>query len=302
MRQVNRILKITKIDFPTISFITNSGEHRILDLKHHFKKLGIKKDDFGYKVISDERIFDDVTLLNNALTWENIIKKIQLPNGEIFEAFFQLDPLLSIENSIDDSISGKLNLGEQLKDLRKSQNLSQEELGERIGSNKQYISKLENNKTDPEFKTLRKIYEVGLNKSVFIAHYDQNNVLDSISNSLFKNRFLVWAETRKEDLELIEGIDQNIRILFSERNIKSITDLVNLTLAELTDIIWNKDKVFELDYPDSWITQAKFIYFSDWFNVIMLQRNLLAHNSESKFSKIEYLAKKELKDSIFIFD
>lgn len=303
MRQVNRILKITNIHFPKISFITNSGKHKILDLKNHFKKLDFKKDDFGYEIIANRKLFNEVILLNNAFTWQDVIKEIPLPNGEIFKSYFQLDPILSIENSInDDSFSDKLNLGKQLKDLRKSQKLSQEELGERIGSNKQYISKLENNKTDPEFKTLRKIFEVGLNKNVFIAHYDEDNVLDSISNSVFKQKFLTWAEGKKDDLELIEGISDDIKMLFMENNIKTTNDMATLNLTELTNIIWNADYDYKFNFPDSWITQAKFIYFSDWFNAIKLQRNLSVTFSGSKYSKIEDLAKKELKDDIFMID
>ena len=62
-------------------------------------------------------------------------------------------------STLDEVNTKAINYGDSIKDLRKHYlKLSQEELGERIGSDKQYISKIENYKTDPELKTLRKIY------------------------------------------------------------------------------------------------------------------------------------------------
>ncbi|QAA82973.1 XRE family transcriptional regulator [Aequorivita sp. H23M31] len=305
MRQINRILKITNVNFPEISFITNSGEHRMLNLKNHFEKLELKRDDFGYNVIADREVFNNVNLVDNALTWKEIVKVVPLPNGEIFNAYFQLDPILTIENSInDESIVGKINLGEQLKDIRKSLNLSQEELGKRVGSNKQYISKLENNKTDPEFKTLKKIFEVGLNKNIFIAHYgeEDDNILESLSNSFFKQKFLTWAEGKKGDLELIEGFSEEIKLLFIKNNIRTTYEMSVLNLAELTSIIGDTEIDYKYDFPDSWITQARFIYFSDWLNAVKLQRSLSANISDSISSKIEKIAKRDLMEDIFIID
>lgn len=301
MRTVNRILKIIKLDFPNISFISNSGDYMILNVKELFKKINIKKSDFGFEILTDRKTFDSVKLVDNALAWENVVKQIHLPNDEIFETFFHLDPIISIENSLrDESLNDEIILGRQVKELRKRQHLSQDELGKLIGTTKHYISKIENNKTDPEFKTIRKIYEVGLNKSFIIAHYDKDNPLTSISNSIFKTKFLEWAESNKDNLELIEGVGDKLKLIFFDKNIKTTQDLAHMQWSDLIGIIPNKGKWNVYHHPDSWITQAKCINSSDWLNVIKMQRILQTGKTKAVYSKIEDLAKKELKDDIFI--
>ena len=76
------------------------------------------------------------------------------------KCFFILDPLMTIKNS--ELVPNSSNqLGVKVKYLRKQQNITQGELAKRIGTTKNYISKVENSKTDIEFKTLQKIFEVG---------------------------------------------------------------------------------------------------------------------------------------------
>lgn len=53
-----------------------------------------------------------------------------------------------------------------LKEARKEANMTQEELAEKIGTKKSYISRLENGKCDIQLSTLYRIFEVGLGKRV----------------------------------------------------------------------------------------------------------------------------------------
>ena len=53
---------------------------------------------------------------------------------------------------------------EMLKDARKEANIIQEQLAERIGTKKSYISRLENGKGDIQLSTLFKIFETGLGR------------------------------------------------------------------------------------------------------------------------------------------
>lgn len=53
-------------------------------------------------------------------------------------------------------------LGALIHDARLEKGLTQEELAERCGTNKAYISKVENNIKDLRISTLQKIVEVGL--------------------------------------------------------------------------------------------------------------------------------------------
>ena len=53
-------------------------------------------------------------------------------------------------------------ISETLKEARKEANMTQEELANKIGSKKSYISRLENGKCDIQLSTLYRIFEEGL--------------------------------------------------------------------------------------------------------------------------------------------
>lgn len=57
-------------------------------------------------------------------------------------------------------------ISEMLKEARKEANMTQEELAEKIGTKKSYISRLENGKCDIQLSTLYRIFEFGLGKRV----------------------------------------------------------------------------------------------------------------------------------------
>src|SRR5690606_26927882 len=304
MRTVNRILKITEIDFPRIGFISNSGINMILNVKDLFETMELGKSDFGYGIMEDEDVFNTVSLVDNALAWKGVIKDVKLSDGSVFSAFFHIDPIIAIENSIQNPVSANQStLGKQIRELRKHKGMSQEELAGLIGSTKHYISKLENGKVDPEFKTLKKIFEIGLEKNFIIAHYDKGQPLTTISNSVFNIKFLEWAEANKGNLDLIEGVEGKIKSMFRERNIKTTKDLAELSFNDLLTVLASMNELHIFHHPDSWITQAKIIYSSDWLTAINLQRNLLLGEPGIKYSKIEGMAKKELDNNdIFIYD
>ena len=60
-------------------------------------------------------------------------------------------------------------IGELLKDERLSAKLTQEELANKIGAKKSYISRVENGKTDIQLSTLYKLFELGLGKQITIS-------------------------------------------------------------------------------------------------------------------------------------
>ena len=57
-------------------------------------------------------------------------------------------------------------ISELLKDARKSANLTQEQLAEKIGTKKSYISRLENGNCDIQLSTLYRIFEDGLGRRI----------------------------------------------------------------------------------------------------------------------------------------
>lgn len=297
MRVNNKIIKIKGIDFPNISFISRNNESRIINLKTYFKKINLEKGDFGHEIIEDSNVFNSVTLENNALAWKEINKIIILPSGKKIETFFHLDPILTIEYS-DLIPNSFIKLGKKIKSERKEQKLSQEELGKRIGTTKNYISKVENAKTGIEFNTLEKIFEVGLNKNIYLIVYDNNtnNKISALSNSLLKPSFINWIKSRKNDLTLIEGIGQIEIDHFRVENIISPTQLSSIDFLQLIDILTKNHKsLSNYHHVDSWLIQAKYFANCDWASLIMLQKTV-----GNNHSKIEDLAKEELEEDIFV--
>jgi ribosome-binding protein aMBF1 (putative translation factor) len=59
-------------------------------------------------------------------------------------------------------------LGEQLKAARKEAKLSQEQLAERTGTKKSYISRIERGMSDIQFSTFFKLVEIGLQRRLLV--------------------------------------------------------------------------------------------------------------------------------------
>lgn len=57
-------------------------------------------------------------------------------------------------------------ISEMLKEARKEANMTQEQLAEKSGTKKSYISKIENAKGNIQLSTLIRIFEKGLNRRI----------------------------------------------------------------------------------------------------------------------------------------
>ncbi len=59
-------------------------------------------------------------------------------------------------------------ISEMLKEARREANLTQQELADRVGTKKSYISRLENGNCDIQISTLYRIFEEGLGRKVSV--------------------------------------------------------------------------------------------------------------------------------------
>ena len=57
-------------------------------------------------------------------------------------------------------------ISEMLKEARKEAKLTQEQLAQKVGTKKSYISRLENGKCDIQISTLYRIFEDGLGRKI----------------------------------------------------------------------------------------------------------------------------------------
>lgn len=164
--KIPRIIKILEVNNFRVSCAFNTGEYRIIDFENLFTQWGINENHFAFS-ITDPKIFKTVKLVNNTLSWPQISKKIKLSNGMEFDAPYEVDPIVLFENSIPDEKRNKsYNIGHLIRQARKQEGLTQDELAQKSGTSKTYISRIENDRSDIELGTLRKIVEIGLGKKL----------------------------------------------------------------------------------------------------------------------------------------
>lgn len=60
-------------------------------------------------------------------------------------------------------------IGELIKDERRLANLTQQELADKTGTKKSFISRIENGHTDIQLSTLYRLLEIGLGKKISIS-------------------------------------------------------------------------------------------------------------------------------------
>ncbi len=165
-----RILQINAVKAFKIYCVFNNGEHRFIDFTSFFEEwqLAQHPEDFRYSLL-DPKVFQTVSLNNNTLSWSSIRKSIKLSSGEVFEAVFELDPAVLYQASeVDEERNHSSSIGKYLKAARQEAGFTQEELAQRSGTTRYYISRIENNRSDIELGTLRKIVEIGLQKKLEI--------------------------------------------------------------------------------------------------------------------------------------
>ncbi|MDD3789336.1 MAG: helix-turn-helix transcriptional regulator [Petrimonas sp.] len=60
-------------------------------------------------------------------------------------------------------------LGAMLKEARKEVNMTQEELAQRTGTKKSYISRIERGLSDIQISTYNRLVEIGLGKNLYVS-------------------------------------------------------------------------------------------------------------------------------------
>ena len=162
-----RILKINYINGLTISVVFNNGESRIIDFNKILKYAKNKKE-YPEHILLDKEEFAKVELVDHTLSWSNVEQYITSIQGEEVRVPYDIGADTLYEYSEAD-LQHNVYLGKMLKKARISQSLTQEDLAKRSGTTRNYISRIENDRSDLEVATLRKIVEVGLEKRLEIS-------------------------------------------------------------------------------------------------------------------------------------
>ncbi|WP_082921813.1 helix-turn-helix domain-containing protein [Lewinella sp. 4G2] len=169
LRSIPRVLKINSVKGRSISLLFNNGQSKIIDIAQLLtdgKPVG--KGSLVNKILNDDVVFSSVAIIDNTIGWPGVGKYVKDFSGESKFHPYDIDPLL-LYNAGNLDENQNLNLGSKIKTIRKRIGLTQEELAKRVGTTKNYISKLENNKSDIELLTLKKIVEAGLNGKLHLS-------------------------------------------------------------------------------------------------------------------------------------
>jgi len=168
MRQkvkITRIVKIEKISEHKIQCMFNNGESRVLDFAKIFKQWNVAENDFECPLL-DEKEFKKVNLRNYTLSWSNINIKVNGQQGEELTLPYEIGPDVLYELSESINEPSKYRYGKLIRSARLKVGMTQEQLAMRSGTTRFYISRIENDKTDLEMSTFRKIVEAGLGKKL----------------------------------------------------------------------------------------------------------------------------------------
>ncbi len=167
LRKIPRILKINRVRGYLVSCIFSNGESRLIDFEKFFKAQKRRKGHPASILLKNLEEFRQIEVIENTIGWKNVGTSGKDIDGKEQFYYFDLDPIVLYENSEPDE-SRSLEIGQMIRAERKKAGLTQDELARKSGTSKHYISRLENNKSDIELLTLKKIIEAGLGRDLKI--------------------------------------------------------------------------------------------------------------------------------------
>ena len=152
------------MDF-SVMCMFNNGESRLLDFENIFKEWKIGPGDVEFPLL-DIKNFLKFELRNQTLSWPYIVMELPDESGTMQKHPYEIGPVVLFQ--LSELIPGEVQhgYGTLIRNERMKAGLTQDELYYRSGTSRFYISRIENNRTDVEMLTLRKIVEAGLGKSM----------------------------------------------------------------------------------------------------------------------------------------
>lgn len=162
-----RILKINWIDGLRVSVVFNNGESRVIDFAKVLNSILINEDSPAWILYTPDEL-GRVKLVNNTLSWPNVVQHITGRDGSLIRVPFEIGADTLLKYSEPDGSESLLKIGCLVREARIKSGLSQQQLALISGTSRSYISRIENDKSDIELTTLRKIIETGLGKRLEI--------------------------------------------------------------------------------------------------------------------------------------
>ena len=169
-RGLPKILRINHIDPENlkISVLFNNGDNRVLDFSRIFNEdWKIQSTDIEYPLLKP-REFQKVALVEHTLSWKNITPYLTNENGKKVSTVYDVGADILYALSTEDAERTQ-SIGALFKSWRIAAQLTQDEVAQKAGTSRSYISKLENDTQAIELKTLSKIVEASLGKRLVLS-------------------------------------------------------------------------------------------------------------------------------------
>ncbi len=165
--KIPRVLKINWVKDLSISVVFNNGESRIIDFRRLLKHIGVKENSPVSILLNTDELAK-AELSNNTLSWTNIEQYITGKNNTRVKVPFEIGADVLLKHSSPEKSDSTIKVGQKIREARLKSGLSQQELALISGTSRTYISRIENDRSDIELTTLRKIIETGLGKRLEI--------------------------------------------------------------------------------------------------------------------------------------
>jgi DNA-binding XRE family transcriptional regulator len=164
---IPRILKINWVKELLVSVVFNNGQTRVIDFEVLFDKLEVKPGDPDFLLMNPVE-FAKVELADNTLSWKNVEQYLTMIDGKKKKVPYEIGPDVLFQYSTPEKKNTSLNIGQLIRQARMRAGLTQQQLAGKSGTTRNYISRIENDRSDIELDTLRKIIEIGLGKKLEI--------------------------------------------------------------------------------------------------------------------------------------
>lgn len=167
MKPLPKISRIIEIEPFKITLLWNTSEIRILDFAPLFKQWETEGDS-KMAALRDWETFKQVALSENrTLCWPNVQVSFSY-KGEARTSPLELDALELYHQSTLVKKTEAVNVGAMLREAREAAGLSQADVALKSGTTRNYISRIENDKSDIQLETLQKIVELGIGGEIVV--------------------------------------------------------------------------------------------------------------------------------------
>lgn len=161
MKPLPKIARILEVEPFKITLLWNTSEIRVSDFTPLFGQWEAEGDS-KMAALRDWDTFKQVAVSENrTLCWPNVPVSFTF-KGETRTGPLELDALELYRQSTLVKKTEPVNVGAMLRAAREAAGLSQADVALKSGTTRNYISRIENDKSDIQLETLQKIVELGI--------------------------------------------------------------------------------------------------------------------------------------------